>query len=150
MRVLLCVLTLVVSLAVPASALVTVQTAAGIPITVSSEIAGRMQALIADLVSAGYRPRHIGCYAGHGHIPGSRHHSGNACDFDQTGWNRTSGFMYHAGAIIARHGLRDGCTFRGRRDCGHVDDGISSGRHYRHVRYARTHHRRHRMTARLR
>jgi hypothetical protein len=30
--------------------------------------------------------------------------------------------MYHARAVIARHGFRDGCSFN---DCGHVDDGQS-------------------------
>ena len=114
--------------------LIHVPTAAGITITVASSVAGKFQALIAAFVRAGYHPRHIGCYAARGHIPNSLHHSGEACDFDQTTWNRTAGFMYHAHALIVAAGLRDGCDFRHpRRDCGHVDDGRSIGyaRHYR-------------------
>ena len=99
--------------------LVTVSTAAG-PITVASYLAGRFQALIADFVAHGYKPRHVGCFAATGHVPHSRHHVGAACDFDQRGWGKTVPFMYRAHAIIARHGFRDGCSFA---DCGHVDDG---------------------------
>ena len=99
--------------------MVTVSTAAG-PITVASHLAARFQALIADFVAAGYKPRHIGCLAHGGHVPHSRHYAGAACDFDQRGWGLTAPFMYHARAIIARHGFRDGCSFN---DCGHVDDG---------------------------
>ena len=111
--------------------LVTVQTAAGIPITVASHLAGQLQALIADFVAAGYRPRHIGCFAHGGHVRNSRHYAGAACDFDQRGWGKTVPFMYtaRAHAIIVAHGLRDGRQFR---DQGHVDDGG--------VRYARRSH----------
>jgi hypothetical protein len=101
--------------------IVTVSTAAG-PITVASHLAERFQALIADFVAHGYKPRHIGCLAHGGHVPHSRHYAGAACDFDQRGWGLTVPFMYHARAIIARHGFRDGCSFN---DCGHVDDGLS-------------------------
>jgi hypothetical protein len=101
--------------------MVTVSTAAGW-ITVASHLAERFQALIADFVAHGYKPRHIGCLAHGGHVPHSRHYAGAACDFDQRGWGLTHPFMYHARAIIARHGLRDGCSFN---DCGHVDDGLS-------------------------
>ncbi len=110
--------------------LVTVSTAAG-PITVASHLAGRFQALISDFVAAGYKPRSIGCAAHGGHVPNSRHYQGAACDFDQRGWGKTTGFMYQAHAIIAKHGFRDGCSFG---DCGHVDDGQSGhsghSRHY--------------------
>jgi hypothetical protein len=106
--------------------LVTVATAAG-PITVASHLASRFQALIADFVAAGYKPRHVGCFARGGHVENSRHYSGAACDFDQRGWGLTTSFMYRARAIIAKHGFRDGCSFN---DCGHVDDGKS-------VRHAR-------------
>lgn len=99
--------------------IVTVATAAG-PITVASHLAARFQALIADFVAHGYKPRRIGCLAHGGHVPNSRHYAGAACDFDQRGWGLTHPFMYHARAIIARHGFRDGCSFN---DCGHVDDG---------------------------
>ena len=107
----------------------TVSTAAG-PITVASHLAGRFQALIADFVAAGYKPRSIGCAAHGGHVPNSRHYHGAACDFDQRGWGKTTNFMYHAHAIIAKHGFRDGCSFG---DCGHVDDGQSThSRRYAH------------------
>ena len=101
---------------------VTVSTAAG-PIMVASHLAERFRALIADFVAHGYTPRHIGCAANGGHVPNSRHYHGAACDFDQGGWGKTTNFMYHARAIIAKHGFRDGCSFG---DCGHVDDGQST------------------------
>jgi hypothetical protein len=115
---------------------VTVQTAAG-PIRVAKHLAGRFQALIADFAAHGYKPKRIGCFAHGGHVPNSRHYAGAACDFDQRGWGKTAAFMYHAHAIIAKHGFRDGCSFN---DCGHVDDGKSvryshrgRGRHSRDV-----------------
>ena len=104
--------------------LATVRSAAG-PITVAVGAAARFVSLIGDLVHHGYRG-YVHCFDGHGHVPGSLHHSGNACDFAQTGRNRTTArIMYHARAIIAAHGLRDGCSFR---DCGHVDTGLPLGR----------------------
>ncbi len=109
----------------PGSGMVRVQTAAG-PITVASHLASRFQALIADFVAAGYKPRAIGCLAHGGHVPNSRHYAGAACDFDQRGWGLTTSFMYHkAHAIIVKHGFRDGCSFA---DCGHVDDGLPTHR----------------------
>jgi hypothetical protein len=111
--------------------MVTVPTAAG-PITVAGHLATRFQALIADFVAAGYKPRRIGCLAHGGHVPNSRHYAGAACDFDQRGWGLTTSFMYRARAIIAKHGFRDGCSFN---DCGHVDDGLPV-HHARHSRYA--------------
>ena len=104
----------------PGGGMVTVPTAAG-SITVASHLASRFQALIADFVAAGYKPKSIGCLAHGGHVPNSRHYAGAACDFDQRGWGLTAPFMYRARAIIAKHGFRDGCTFN---DCGHVDDGL--------------------------
>lgn len=97
--------------------LVTVNTAAGIKITVHPAFAHKFQKLIATLVAQGHKPRFITCYA-KGHVSGSNHHWGGACDIDQTAWNRTSGFMYRAGAAIQSAGLYDGCSFR---DCGHVE-----------------------------
>ena len=111
--------------------MVTVPTAAG-SITVASHLANRFQALIADFVAAGYKPRRIGCLAHGGHVPNSRHYAGAACDFDQRGWGLTTSFMYRARAIIAKHGFRDGCSFN---DCGHVDDGLSV-RHAHRSRHA--------------
>jgi len=110
--------------------LVTISTAAG-PIRVAAHLASRFQALIADFVAHGYNPRSVHCHANGGHVPNSRHYAGAACDFDQRGWGLTTGFMYRARSIIAKHGFRDGCSFN---DCGHVDDGGS-------VRYAARKHR---------
>ena len=59
--------------------MVTVPTAAG-SIAVTSHIASRFQALIADFVTASYKPRRIGCLAHGGHVPNSRHYAGAACD----------------------------------------------------------------------
>jgi hypothetical protein len=76
-----------VARAVPlAGNLVTVSTAAGIPITVAANLAGRFQGFIADLVASGYKPRHIGSFARGGHVAHSRHYAGAALDIDQTGW----------------------------------------------------------------
>jgi hypothetical protein len=117
--------------------LVTVATAAGIDITVSGKMAPKMQAFIADLMEIGYKPVQIHCFARRGHVHGSRHYSGNACDFDQRGWGKTAKMMYHVGVLAKLHGLRDGGSFR---DWGHIDDGLPLSR----PRYAR--HNRHTVT----
>jgi hypothetical protein len=111
--------------------IITVQTLAG-PITVATHLAERFRAMIADFVAAGYKPRRVGCHAHGGHVPNSRHYHGAACDFDQTGWGRTTNFMYHARAIIKKHGFRDGCSFN---DCGHVDDGLPTRSHRHYARH---------------
>ena len=101
--------------------LVTVHSAAG-TITVNAAHASQFLGAIADLVAAGFRgPVH--CYASSGHVRHSLHYTGEACDFAQTGRNRVAAgahIMFHAHAILARWGLRDGCTFH---DCGHADPG---------------------------
>lgn len=116
--------------------MITVQTAAGIPITIASHLAGKFQGFISDLVSGGYKPKNIRCHARGGHVRHSRHYAGAACDIDQRGWGRTASAMYRAGNLARRHGLRDGCSFR---DCGHIDDGAVSSQsrvshRYRHHR----------------
>jgi hypothetical protein len=121
----------------PGRGLVTVATAAGLDITVSKTMAPKMQAFIADLMEIGYRPKQIHCFAHRGHVRGSRHYSGNACDFDQTGWGKTAKMMYHVSVLAKLHGLRDGGSFR---DWGHIDDGLPLSR----PRYAR--HNRHTVT----
>lgn len=120
--------------------LVTVTTAAGIKITVAPSFVPKIQAFIADLVKIGYRPRSIHCYARGGHVPRSMHYSGQACDIDQRGWNRTASTMYRIGYLARRHALRDGCSFR---DCGHIDAGRTvqiARRHYRTHQAHRQHH----------
>ena len=121
----------------PGHGLVTVVTAAGTDITVSVQMAPKMQAFIADLMEIGYKPVQIHCFARRGHVHGSRHYSGNACDFDQRGWGKTAKMMYHVGVLAKLHGLRDGGSFR---DWGHIDDGLPLSR----PRYAR--HNRHTVT----
>jgi hypothetical protein len=101
--------------------LVTVTSAAG-PITVNAAHASQFIGAIADLVAAGFRgPVH--CYARGGHVRHSLHYTGEACDFAQLRRNVVAPgarIMYHAHTILARWGLRDGCTFH---DCGHADTG---------------------------
>ena len=120
--------------------LVTVQTAAGISITVGRDVADKFQGLIRDYVEAGYRPPEISCAAKVGtHVPNSRHYIGHACDFHQSGWNKTDPFMYSERSIELAHkwGLVSGCEFhRPRKDCGHIGDDFAAGRHY-----ANSHHR---------
>ena len=104
-----------------------IETKAG-PIVVASNYADKFKGLIADFVDAGYHPRAIGCFARGGHVANSRHYLGEACDFDQTGWGKTTRFMYthEAAAIIHKWGFTNGCSFR---DCGHVGtDGQRSER----------------------
>jgi hypothetical protein len=101
--------------------LVSVQTAAG-PITVNAGHASQFAGAIADLVAAGFRG-HVNCFARGGHVSHSLHYTGEACDFAQLGRNVVAPgarVMYHAHAILARWGLRDGCSFH---DCGHADTG---------------------------
>jgi hypothetical protein len=100
--------------------LVTVKTAAGIDIKVNPSFAPKIVAFIADVVASGYHPKQIHCAAHSGHVHGSRHYSGAACDFDQRGWGKTAPAMYHVAALAKKHGLRDGGSFR---DWGHIDDG---------------------------
>jgi hypothetical protein len=113
------------------------QTAAG-QITVASDAAGKFKELIAALVAKGFKGD-VHCYASGGHVTHSLHYSGRACDFAQTGRNRTVSIMYHAGSLIKAAGLRDGCSFH---DCGHVDTGFAvASRHERHYAvYAQRRH----------
>jgi hypothetical protein len=100
------------------SGVVTVETAAGIPITVASSAASKFEGFISDLVASGYKPRQIHCLAHGGHVRDSNHYWGGACDIDQSARGRTAGRMYHVAELARKWGLRDGCTFS---DCGHVD-----------------------------
>jgi hypothetical protein len=96
----------------------TVDTAAGIPITVASSAASQFEGFISDLVASGYKPRQIHCLAHGGHVRNSNHYWGGACDIDQGARGRTAGRMYHVAELANKWGLRDGCSFG---DCGHVD-----------------------------
>lgn len=117
--------------------LVTVQTAAGIPITCSPGFAYEAESLIADAVGRGIRFSRITCYStarSHKHHHGvctSNHCTGEAFDSHPSipAW------------LVRQHGLRSGCDFR---DCAHVDNARNVGgiaywnsvKHYRRVRYA--------------
>jgi len=100
--------------------LVTVPTAAGISITVAREFEPKITGFIAELVARGYRPQQIHCFANRGHVRGSLHYDGKACDFDQRGWGVTAKPMYHVASLATKWGLRDGGEFR---DWGHIDMG---------------------------
>jgi hypothetical protein len=103
--------------------MIKVSTAAGIDVVVAPAFAPKIKGFIAGLVARGYRPRRIHCWAPRGtHVRRSLHYPGKACDFDQRGWNKTARTMYRIGALAAKWGLRDGCSFR-RSDCGHIDAG---------------------------
>lgn len=115
--------------------MVTIPTAAG-TVTVASSFAPKIKAFIADVVARGFKGQ-VHCYASGGHVAGSLHYRGEACDFAQRGWGKTVAPMYHVADLAARHGLRDGCTFR---DCGHIDSGARLARAYKHTRYARRSH----------
>lgn len=101
--------------------MVTIKVATGGQITVAPSFAPKIAAFIAELCGVrGYCPARINCYDYAGHVPNSQHYRGTGCDFEQTGWNKTDKPMYHLGGLAAKHGLRDGCSFR---DCGHIDAG---------------------------
>ena len=97
-----------------------VNTAAGIQIQVAGDFAAKIEGFIADVVARGYHPHQIHCYASGGHVRGSLHYSGHACDFDQRGWGKTAAPMYHVADLCRKWGLRDGGEFR---DWGHIDSG---------------------------
>ncbi len=117
--------------------IVTVATAAGIPIKVASSVAHKFVGFIADLVDRGIKPDRIHCYASGGHVRNSFHYRGEACDFNGSA-SRWAPMNHGRVADIARKwGLRDGCSFaigRGRPDCGHIDAGLSVPRHTRMAR----------------
>jgi len=100
------------------SMMVTVQTAYGFNITVHPAFASKFLKFYALLKEHGYKvdPRINKCYSRGGHVSGSNHYIGAACD-NQTGWNKAPGYMYHVGDLIRQAGLYDGCRFG---DCGHV------------------------------
>lgn len=102
---------------------ITVPSAAG-NITVSPAFAPKIQGFIADVVARGFTGR-VHCHARGGHVRGSLHYSGDACDFAQRGWNKTVAVMYRVSDLATKWGLRDGCSFR---DCGHIDSGARLAR----------------------
>jgi len=117
--------------------LITVQSAAG-SITIAASFRDKIVPFIADVVARGFRGS-VHCFARGGHVRGSLHYSGNACDFAQTGWGKTRAPMYHVSDLTSKYGLRDGCSFR---DCGHIDSGGHLGGQYYAARSHRHHHHR--------
>ena len=101
------------------SIMVTVQTAYGFKITVHPAYASKFLKFYALLKEHGHKvdPRINKCFSRGGHVPGSNHYIGAACD-NQTGWNKAPAYMYHVGDLIRQAGLYDGCRFG---DCGHVE-----------------------------
>ena len=101
------------------STMVTVQTAYGFNITVHPAYASKFLKFYALLKEHGYKvdPHINKCFARGGHVPGSNHYIGAACD-NQYGWNKAPTYMYHVGDLIRQAGLYDGCSFG---DCGHVE-----------------------------
>src|SRR5262249_8575839 len=91
----------------------------GIMVTVQTAYACKFQKFYALLKEHGYKvdPRINKCYARGGHVSGSNHYIGAACD-NQYGWNKAPAYMYHVGDLIRQAGLYDGCRFG---DCGHVE-----------------------------
>ena len=120
--------------------LVHVKTKAGM-ITVNAQYSERFRGFIDALP---YTPRHVVCFAAHGHVKHSLHHIGAACDIDQHGRNRTSRVMYRVHRLALAYNLRDGCSFH---DCGHVDIGRSTASHVIIVmqQHAKHQHKRHRI-----
>jgi len=99
--------------------MVKVKTVQGFYLTVHPAYAHKFLKLFAILEENHVKvPREIvGCFSRGGHVRGSNHYIGAACDI-QTGWNRTIPAMYHAGKWIRQAGLYDGCDFG---DCGHIE-----------------------------
>lgn len=107
----------------PATGLVTINGCAGLRLRVAAEHASKFQGFFCALRQAGHRltgSGWTGCQAG-GHMVGSKHDWGGACDIRQSGRNRAAGFMYRVRALAAKFGLKDGCSWRGNPDCGHVE-----------------------------
>ena len=126
-------LAIVFLLTIPAQAASRVCTAAGRCAPIASSAKSAFAALFRDLEAAGWNLGSPGCLAS-GHMPGSKHHTGNACDlFDQISRNRT--LLRQPGpaaqiAFAARHGLTSGCAWV-NRDCGHFEIPGGYARHYR-------------------
>lgn len=101
------------------SMMVTVKTAYGFNITVHPAYASKFLKFYALLKESGYKvdARINKCFSRGGHVSGSNHYIGAACD-NQYGWNKAPAYMYHVGDLIRRAGLYDGCRFG---DCGHVE-----------------------------
>lgn len=110
------------SLAPAHARLVTVKTAAGIPITVAAQAARNFTGFVAELVAAGYRISFMGGWRRHGSCRRcNMHPRGLAIDINQTGRNRvTRALPAGVTAMAARHGLTHGAIWR-HPDQGHFE-----------------------------
>ena len=110
-------------------------------LNVVSSASQQFRGLVEDLVQMGYNVGRPGCLSS-GHMPGSKHHWGGACDlFNQVARNRTALRQPPPSvqiAVAARHGLVSGCQWRSP-DCGHFEVAYGGGGR---VRYASRHHHR--------
>lgn len=103
--------------------MISVRSAYGFPIVVHPAYANKFLKLFASMKEHGYvLPRQLPvvyCWAPGGHIPGSNHYIGAACDV-QWGWNRGPDFVYTAefNGLVKAAGLYNGCSFG---DCGHIE-----------------------------
>lgn len=125
--------------------LAVVTTALGLTTRVIASAKDQFQGFIEDVerdhiepetgeYSKGNRITDIGCYEPKGHMPGSKHHWGAACDFMQTARDKTAAFMRHVTRVAEKWGLTDGCTWSGRGryggpDCGHIEVKGSNSRY---------------------
>lgn len=95
--------------------MVTVDTAAGIRITVSADFATDAQSVISAAVQHGIRFKRINCHShARTHRRLSNHHAGNACD----------AYPAIPASIVRAAGLRSGCDFH---DCNHFDNARNVG-----------------------
>lgn len=108
--------------------LAVIKTANGLTAKVAASAREKFQGFIDKVESLGNRISAIGCYVPRGHMPGSKHYRGLACDFAQVKRNVTKDkFMYSVADVAKDFGLTDGCTWgwTGGRydgpDCGHIE-----------------------------
>ena len=115
------------------SSLTTIDGCFGLHVRVASEYASKFQGFFCALKAAGYKvPSGSTACQAFGHMTGSKHDWGGACDVGQRARNIAVGFMYHITAIAHRFGLTDGCSW-GNRDCGHVEvAGSNAGARSKH------------------
>ena len=102
--------------------LVTVPTASGIEITVSSSFSAPIVAFIAENEASGRHFTRIKCWAPGGHVYRSLHLTGDACDFRP----------FPLQKLARGHGLRPGTSFtiNGHPDYEHVDNAYAFGLPY--------------------
>lgn len=117
-----------------AQGLTTIDGCANLRLRVASEAAHKFQAFFCALKREGHHIIKAGtaCQA-YGHMKGSKHDWGGACDIMQRARSKTVRFMYHVTKLAKSLDLVDGCTWH-HRDCGHIEvpgsNRIARARHY--------------------